>query len=164
MRFFGWMITLVLFWIIFELAFIEILFPSLHLPIIVIALVVTLVLVLDFQVGVWWALGSIIVFESIHTGQITWLALLLLTLAYATSFFSRRFNLSPERLGLGWTTILFVLFIVSVETILRRGEWPSWSSAGTALVAWPTVYLSLRQLTRWLETTSQSEFRSLRHS
>lgn len=86
MRFFGWIGSLALFWILVELSFLELLLPEVNAPLVLIALILALVVTLDQQWALGWAVGITFIFDITRSGDITLLSLFFVVTAYGLFF------------------------------------------------------------------------------
>ncbi len=164
MRFFGWFCLLVGFWILFELSFLELLFPDVVAPLFLLALVIALVAVLDFPRGFWWSVGSSITFDLLRSGELTLLTVWMVVLAYVTSFLSRRLTFGGGHTSRLLLTLLMVVAVAVYGSISPFFTWPRFLDMLIAIPVFLIVLASVHKLDTWLAFTSLSEFRGLRHS
>lgn len=164
MRFFGWYITLVFFWILFDISFIEILFPSLKTPVVVLSLVVSFGLTFSFERGLTWALITMLLFDILRTGVLTPFFFFTLPLVFIIGFFSHHF-LPKDRSSLRpLTLMLFMGIILFYETFVPVLSKPSLAVLLIGILAFPAVHFFVSRINERLLQSSLSEFRGLRQT
>lgn len=164
MRFFVWYITLVFFWILFDISFIEILFPNVKTPVIVLALIVSFGLTFSFERGLSWALITMVLFDILRTGALTPFFFFVLPLIFIVGFFSHHF-LPKDRTSLRPLTLaLFLCIILFYESFVPFLSQPSLVVLFIGVLAFPAVHFSVSRINEWLLQSSLSEFRGLRQA
>lgn len=164
MRFFGWLGTLTLFWILVEVSFFEILFPGVKAPLILIALVLALSVMLEQRVAFWWAIGAALVFDIFRFGGVTLVSLFFVCTAYGAYFLSQRLLFAREHTNRFLLSLLVVGITVVYEIMFPLFSWPNFIDLLIVLPIWFVVSWSVERLQTWVIATSFSEFRGMRHS
>ena len=164
MRFFGWFGLLTLFWILVELSFFELLFPHVHAPLVLIALVLSVLIMLDQHLAFWWAIGATLCFDIFRSGDVTLLSLYFALVVYVIHFLSQRLLFAREHTNRLVSGMLAVGVTIFYEIIFPVFSLPQWSDVLLVIPVWFVVSWSVEKLNAWLVATSFSEFRGMRHS
>lgn len=85
--------------VFFQVSFLDILFPWFHVPLLIVASIVSWTLLVGFPASLWITVPLCLLFDLIIFGSVSGLSLYGVALAYATSFVSRR--LMADRQGAG---------------------------------------------------------------
>lgn len=164
MRFFGWIGSLALFWILVELSFLELLLPEVNAPLVLIALILALVVTLDQQWALGWAVGITFIFDIIRSGDITLLSLFFVVTAYGLFFLSQRLLFTREHVNHLLLSVFALGVTVIYEILFPAFSWPRWTDLILIFPIWFLVAWSVEKLNSWVTATSFSEFRGMRHS
>lgn len=164
MRFFGWFGLLTIFWIVVELSFFELLFPSVRAPLILIALVLSLSMQLDRHLAFWWAIGAALCFDIFRSGDITLFSLYFALVVCMIHFLSQRLLFAREHANRVVSSTLAVGVTILYGIIFPVFSWPQWTDGLLVIPIWFVVSWSVEKLNAWLVATSFSEFRGMRHS
>lgn len=161
MRSFGWTMLLVLTWISIQLSGLDVLFMSLQVPGVILALAGSLIVVLGFPAGFWWAIGTGILFDILQAGELTWFTLLVALFVSATYFLVRRITLASSGSVKGFLVLLVLITCGGFLGMTQMAWLPLLDIVMIVLIT-PIVYTSVSWLEDWLRSTSLSEFRGMR--
>jgi hypothetical protein len=130
--------------ILFELAFLETLFPALRIPVVPLAAVVAWTLIIGFPRSLRCTLPLTILFDLLSFGALTSLSFYGVVLAYATSFLSRRLLLERRDGGLLLYSFLAAL---GISFYLLLGFLRPWVAGSHQFLlpewpfSWPHIFL-----------------------
>ncbi|MBI2439438.1 MAG: hypothetical protein HYV45_02470 [Candidatus Moranbacteria bacterium] len=165
----------------FEYSFLDILFPIITVPVLLLSTVVAWTLVAGFPRAIIFLLPLTIIFDCVSLGTISALTLYAVLLSYATGFFSRR--LLAERRGLSMAIYAFfsainVLgFMLFVKIFFQKNDISFFllSEIATAVFSWQfflsfflsfflffPAYYSIRMFEEYIKNIVQSEFSRIR--
>ena len=164
MRTFGWFALLSAGWILIELSFLDILLPSVRVPIFILAYAAALPIALGSRAGVAWAVGSAVAFDIMRSGDLTPAVLFVGVAAWATSLLIGRLHFDfgvKSRLSL---SVWLIALVVAYDMAMLPFRWPTLLECALVLPISLLVLPVTVRLKAWLDFTSLSEFRGLRHS
>lgn len=153
--------------VIMQRSFLDVLWPGLVAPTLMITLIVSLVFLNGFENGGLWSLLALILFALLGEGEQAFL-LYAVVIAYGTSFLSRR--LVTERplqtaviLALSSAGFAFVYALLFL--LIENGRFDFLGASLNALQAalvFPFVFLLFRAWEGYIKNSFMSEFRGMR--
>lgn len=157
---------LLLFLVVLQYSFFDILWPGNKAPSVVVATVIAIIFLHGFERGMSWVL--LVIGVSFIIGGVNIIPVLLVGIAYGTSFLSRRMRIEHR------VQNMFVLsFVSGVSTlVLTAALQLPWLTPivftqmlGNAMLTglvFPFIYSVIRWSEEQIETRQRSEFRSVR--
>lgn len=164
MRFFSWHLLLIIFWLIFEISFLQILFVDIKAPIALLALLVSMSMVFSLDQAVGLSLLTAFLFDVLRAGTITPFFLFVFPLILITGFVANRFFPESRSVIRLPAIIFFVLVVALYEMLTPFFSWPALGDLVLSIVLFPLVFFSVYRLEEWLISNSMLEFRGLRQS
>ncbi len=164
MRFFRWHFLLILFWVIFEVSFLQIVFPNGKAPLAILALVVTMGIVFSLDRAFGLTLLTVLLFDLSRAGTLTTFFFFTLPLVLITGFVRERFFPESHSLIHPQAILFFLVSLIVYEVFTPAFSWPSGWDMLVGLGMFPVVFFSVYRLEEWLVSSSLLEFRGLRQS
>ncbi len=164
MRFFSWHLLLILFWIIFEISFLQVLFVDMKAPLAFLALLVSMSIVFSLDQALGLSLLAVFLFDLSRMGSITPFFFFALPLVLITGFIAYRFFPESRSIIRLPAIIFFVLMVVLYEILTPFLSWPRGQDLLLGSIIFPMVFFSVYRLEEWLVSSSMLEFRGLRQS
>jgi len=160
-RFFRWYFFLLLFWVVFQISFLNILLPDIRVPIATLASVVTVATLLPLTQALGWSLVVAVLFDILRFGFLTPFVFAVVPLVLVTSYLTKRFS-ADTRSVFQPRALLFFLLLVLLSESLLLAAWPTVQEVLVACVLFPLVFFSLHRMQDWLVASSLVEFRGVR--
>lgn len=159
-------VGLLLFAVILQRSFLDILWPSLEVPALVISVIISLIFLLGFERGLGWALLTLLLFALL--GEVGMFPVFAVGVAYGTSFLSRRLVIEhrfQSSLILSIVAAGAAVLYGVLSALVYHGTVGVGSIVGSALetlLVFPLVLIVLRLSEEYIRTSQMSEFRGLR--
>ncbi len=171
---------LLLFLVLLQLSFFDILFPWFRAPLFLLGMVVIFSLVRGFPGALMMTLPLTLLFDAVSRGMVSWFSLYAVIISYGISFLSRRLLIEHRGLGLGlyagvafggalFYQLLFAFVVSGFSTpaeSLLKALFPSSESLIFSLVFFLPLFLflyfALRHFEGYLAEQSQRQFRNIR--
>lgn len=160
-RFLRWYFFLLLFWVVFQISFLNLLFPDIQMPIGIFASIVALAIIFPLSQALGWSLVVIILFDILRFGFLTPLVFGVFPLVVCTNFVTKRFA-ADSRARFQPRLIFFFVVLVVVCQLFLSAAWPSIQDIIIAVSLFPMVFYSLHRMQEWLVASSFVEFRGVR--
>ncbi|TXH01068.1 MAG: hypothetical protein E6P95_02585 [Candidatus Moraniibacteriota bacterium] len=160
-RFLRWYFLLLLFWIVFQISFLNIIFPDVRIPLAVLASMVTVATLFPVAPALGWSLITVVCFDIFRLGMLTPLVFASIPLVVIINFIANRFSADSRSRFQLRVVFFFVLLVMGSEVILFA-DWPGIQDIIVAMVIFPVVFYSLHRMQEWLVTSSLVEFRGVR--
>lgn len=164
MRAVGWFGALVLFWILVQACFVMILWPEMRAPVVILSLALACVASPRWTQGFAWSVVAVVGYDIFTSGALTQLSIVGMAIAVLGEFLMQRIVVGDQR----WRQVVLGLSTAGLvgvyEAITPWLTWPRLVDIVWALPISLGVTLTVDRLTVWLDETSFSEFRGLRHS
>ena len=155
-----------LIFIVLQRSFLDVLWPSLEAPSLLIATIISLVFLLGFKQSLGWVLFTVLLFMLL--GTVGYFAIFAVVVAYGTSFLSRRLLIERRLqsiLALSVVSAGSAVAYLFISFFWYRGGLVIWQITGNALEAlliFPIVFGILRFSEEHIRASLMSEFRGLR--
>ena len=159
-------IMLLLFAVILQRSFFDILWPSLIAPALIISVVVSLVFLLGFKQGLPWVFLTLFLYTLL--GEVGIFPVFAVGVAYGTSFLSRRLLIEhrfQSSLALSIVTAASAIVYVLGSIVLSGSSTTVGQVIGSifeALLIFPIVLIVIRFSEEYIQSTQMAEFRGLR--
>lgn len=98
---------LILFLVVLQASFVDILFPAFVIPVVILSASVIWTLTLGFREALWFIIPLLLVYDSLSAGMIEPFSLFIIFFCYAVSFISRRILLEHS----GLSILIYASFI-----------------------------------------------------
>lgn len=152
--------------VVLQHSFLDILWPNLETPSILIAVIISYVFLLGFKRSIGWVL--LVAWLSLLIGEVSVFPVFAVGIAYGASFLSRRLRIE-HRVQNVFALSLVAAFSASIYmlslTFLQGTGLSPWLVLGNALVAlavFPIIFGVFRWHEEQIETSLMSEFRGVR--
>ncbi len=151
---------------IIQRSFLDILWPTHEAPVLIIAVIISLVFLFGFARGLGWVLLTIFLYTLL--GDTETFPVFAVGIAYGTSFLSRR--LVIERWGessfglslVAAVSVILYLFFLTVGRGIEITTLMVIANMVAALIVFPLVFSIMRVREKQIQESLRSEFRGLR--
>jgi hypothetical protein len=156
-----------LFLAVLQQSFFDILFPSLAVPVLVVALAVALAVIVGFERALGWSLLALFLSEMLGAGRIDTMAPLLVVLVYGASFLSRRLVFEHRFRGVALLSLLAATGTIPVAVFSMLVSGHALSVLGllitlsAVLILFPPIFLAAQWWERRIVFGQMAEFRGL---
>lgn len=173
-------IIFLLFLVLMQLSFFDIIFPWFRIPLFLLGVVVIFTLVRGFPQALFMTVPLTLLFDVTSIGTVTWFSFYAVIFSYGTSFLSRRLLVEHRGLGLllyavvsygGVLLYQFIFFFFIRENVFVHTAFPLWALPSNESLLYTFVfslpifigtYFAIKRFEEHLNLVNQKQFLNVR--